>query len=82
MRLQTLRDPLARARPPTLKGGVCAKSLLLPPGTVQQLHLSQPLGDHGGEDQPEKHAANQDVIVIVFQNVKLFGRINSGLVDV
>lgn len=56
--------------------------LLLPPRAVEQLHLSQPLGDHGGEDQPEQHAADQDIIVVVFQDIELFGWIDSGLVDV
>lgn len=54
----------------------------LPPGPVEQLDFGQPLADHGGKEEGEEHAADQHVVIVVLQHVKLFGRIDAGLVDV
>lgn len=69
-------------------GGWCSagrrsgSSSLLPPGTVQQLDLSQPLADHGGEDQSEEDTADQHVVVIIVQHVELLGGVDPSLIDI
>lgn len=54
----------------------------LSPGPVQQLHLSQSLGDHSGKNQPEEDAAYQHVVIVILQDVELLRWVHSGLVDV
>lgn len=41
-------------------------SAALPPGTVQQLHLSKSLCDHSSKNQPEEDAAYQHVVIVIF----------------
>lgn len=52
------------------------------PGPVQQLHLGQSLGDHGGKDQPEEDAADQHIVVVILEHVKLLGGVHPRLEDV
>lgn len=52
------------------------------PGPVQQLHLGQSLGDHGGKDQPEEDAADQHVVIVILEHIKLLGGVHPGLEDV
>lgn len=54
----------------------------LSPGTVQEFDLRQPLRDHGGEDQAEEDAADEHIVIVVLQDVELFGRVDTSLVDV
>lgn len=54
----------------------------LPPGTVQQFHLSQSLCDHSSKNQPKEDTAYQHVVVVIFQDIKLLWGVHSGLVDV
>lgn len=54
----------------------------LPPGPIQELHLCQPLGDHGGKHQAKEDAADQHVVIVVLQDVKLLGWVDSSLVNV
>lgn len=54
----------------------------LPPGTVQEFDLRQPLRDHGGEDQAKEDTADEHVVIVVLQDVELFGRVDAGLVNV
>lgn len=54
----------------------------LPPGTVQEFHLGQSLSDHGGKDQAKEDAADEHVVVVILQDVKLFGWVDSSLVNV
>lgn len=61
--------------------GVCW-SVTLPPGSVEQFDLRQPFADHGGEEKGEEDAADQHVVVVVLQHVKLLGGINPRLEDV
>lgn len=44
---------------------------VLPPSSVEQFDFCQPLADHGGKEEGEQDAADQHVVVVVFQNVKL-----------
>lgn len=53
-----------------------------PPGSIEEFHLGQSLGDHGGKHQAEEDTADQHVVVVVFQDIELFGRVDSGLVNV
>lgn len=50
--------------------GVCW-SVRLPPSPVEQFDFCQPLADHGGEEQGEEDAADQHVVVVVLQDIKL-----------
>lgn len=52
------------------------------PGPVQQLHLGQSLGDHGGKDQPKEDTADQHVVIVVLEHIKLLGGVHPGLEDV
>ena len=54
----------------------------LSPGTVQEFDLRQPLRDHGGEDQAKEDAADEHVVIVILQDVKLFGRVDTSLVNV
>lgn len=52
------------------------------PGTIEKLHLCQSLSDHGGKYQAEEDAADQHVVVVILQDIKLFGRVDPSLVNV
>lgn len=52
------------------------------PGPVQQLHLGQSLGDHGGKDQPKEDTADQHIVIVVLEHIKLLGGVHPGLEDV
>lgn len=61
--------------------GVCL-SVTLPPCPVEQFDFRQAFADHGGEEKGEENAADQHVVVVVFQHVKLLRGIDPCLVDV
>lgn len=54
----------------------------LPPGPVEQFDLCQAFADHGGKEQAKEYTANQHIVIVILKYIKLFGGINSGLVDV
>lgn len=54
----------------------------LPPRPVQQFDFRQALADHGGEEQGKENAADQHVVVVVFEHVELLRGVDPGLVDV
>lgn len=50
--------------------GVCL-SVTLPPSSVEQFDFRQAFADHGGEEKGKENAADQHVVVVVFEHVKL-----------
>lgn len=66
-----------RSQPSSLQAGPPSA-----PGPVQQLHLGQPLGDHGGKDQPKEDTADQHVVIVILEHIKLLGGVHTGLEDV
>lgn len=77
--------PLELGARPSLPSALCSLAgglRPLPPGTVQEFDLRQPLRDHGGKDQAKEDAADEHVVVVVLQDVELFGRVDAGLVNV
>lgn len=61
--------------------GVCS-SVTLPPSSVEQFDFCQAFADHGGEEKGQENAADQHVVVVVFQHVELLWGIDPRLVDV
>lgn len=55
---------------------------ILPPGSIEELHLCQSLCDHGGKNQAKKDTADEHIVIVVFQDIKLLGRVNSSLVNI
>lgn len=54
----------------------------LPPGSVEEFDLCQPLCDHGGKNQAKEDTADEHIVIVVFQDIKLLGRVNSSLVNI
>lgn len=55
---------------------------ILPPGSIEEFHLCQPLCDHGGKNQAKKDTADEHIVVVIFQDIKLLGWVNSSLVNI
>lgn len=56
--------------------------MALSPGPVKQFDFCQAFADHGGKEKSKEDAADEHVVVVVFQDVELLGGIHAGLVDV
>lgn len=61
---------------------VAGNFFFLPPCSVEELDLGEPLADHGGEEEPQQHAADEHVVIVVLQHVELFGRVHARLEEV
>lgn len=57
-------------------------SVVSSPGTVQKFDLSQSFGNHGGKDEADENAADEDVVIVVLQHIELLGGVDASLVDV
>lgn len=54
----------------------------LSPRPVQQFDFGQALADHGGEEQGKENAADQHVVVVILEHVKLLWGVDPRLVNV
>lgn len=77
---QTAAGDFSLTLPPLCSRAVGLGSL--PPGTIQEFDLCQSLRDHGSKNKAKEDTADQNVVIVIFQDIKLFGWVDSSLVNV
>lgn len=54
----------------------------LPPCTIEQFHLGKSFADHSGKEESKQHTANQHIVIVILEYIKLFRGVHASLVDV